>query len=191
MPSIFGTGKNFNKQGSKKCRPEARAPGQIIFSAPVPAPFARLADESAALPPLSDRAFHAVQERQVGIWPACACTGIARRISLRPGRAIPPVSAAQGTSSLSGQSCQTSIATLRAHEHSARCGCAVAASSIVQKDAGVVRRPRASPGAGLFRWRTQANEGIRTCGRADGYRAWQRLRDRSQQLTGCADVTVY
>jgi hypothetical protein len=35
----------------------------------------------------------------------------------------------------------------------------------LQKHACVVRRPRTSSGAGLFRWRTHANEGWRTVGR--------------------------
>jgi hypothetical protein len=40
-----------------------------------------------------------------------------------------------------------------------------AASSILQKHACVVRRPRMSSGAALFRWRTHANEGMCTVGR--------------------------
>jgi hypothetical protein len=75
-----------------------------------------------------------------------------------------PFSAAQGASSLRLRASQTSIALLRAHEHQ-RCGCAVAASSILQKHPCVVRRPRMSSGACLFRWLTHANEGMRTVGR--------------------------
>jgi hypothetical protein len=73
-----------------------------------------------------------------------------------------PFSAAQGASSLRVRASQTSIATLSAREISARCGCDVVASSyLLLQHAWLVRRPRTSSGACLFRWRTHTNEGTR------------------------------
>ena len=86
-------------------RPEAAAPGWIFFYTLPATTLARRAGEFAALPPLSDRAFHhAVQERQVETGRHVHAQGIVRRASLRPGRAIRPVFGCAGRFSPSGQS---------------------------------------------------------------------------------------
>jgi hypothetical protein len=57
-------------------RPEAAAKARLIFSALPATTFVRRAGESAALPPLADRAFrHARTRKASRDWPACTCTG--------------------------------------------------------------------------------------------------------------------
>ncbi len=121
--------------------------------------LARLAGESAALPPVSDRhgaSHHAVQERHVGL--AGMCVHSEAYIPTSRQGYSPRFSAAQGASGLRIRASQTSIVTsLKGHTSNST------ALRMCRRCFEHLAEPCAwGAGAGLFRWRTHANEEIRT-----------------------------
>ena len=112
--------------------------------------------------------------------------GSVRRVSLCPSRAIRPLFGCAGRFWPSGQS-QTDVDShIKGTRACARCGCAVAASSIWQKHACGVRSRRTSSGDALFRWRTHANEGMRTVERMNpGLAEAARPLSAAHWLRGC------